>query len=256
MLSSLALQNTSANPAAAAAAVFSVVSAAPGVTLSTESQTAALDVLGTVASGPIDLSGGLVANSVAGALSSVASSAITSNPSALATVSNVMGSLQSAQATALLTSLGNGTGSVSATTSTPTIQSLVSVAPPGVAPQALTAPGSPSAFSPMPAGLLPTTSSVVTQFLSLAFDAHSAGTATSGNFSVTGTTRLAFSNPNGSEIVVANAQTPIRFTLPAVRLVGDTQASCAWWDPRALKYTTSGCIGAFWFGVRSCCLTC
>ena len=242
MLSSLASQNTSANPAAAAAAVFSVVSAAPGVVLSTASQTAALGVLGSVASGPIDLRGGM-ADSVAGALSSVVNSAVSSNPAALATVSNVMGNLQTSQASALVSSLGAGTASVSATTSTATIQSLVLVTPPGAPPQALTAPGSPSAFSPMPAGLLPpTTSPVVTQFLSLAFDANSAGAAAS-NMSVAGTTRLAFTNPDNTPIVVANAQKPILFSLPKVNLVGETQASCAWWDPVALKYSTQGCSG-------------
>jgi hypothetical protein len=57
-------------------------------------------------------------------------------------------------------------------------------------------------------------------------------------------TRLAFSNPDGSPIPVANAEAPILFTLPAVNTSsGDDQAVCSFWDTTALKYSTQGCIG-------------
>jgi hypothetical protein len=89
----------------------------------------------------------------------------------------------------------------------------------------------------MPAGLLPTTTPLVTTFLALKFDPNQ-------NPNTTGVTRLAFSNADGSEVPVANAAKPILFTLPAVNLTDD-QAVCSYWDPVALDYATHGCIGAF-----------
>ena len=247
LLSSLAVgtMNVSFTKEAASAAaslVLAVVSAAPGVVLSKESQGAALDVLGSIASSKIDATGA-VGQTIASALDSVAASAVTSNPAALAQVQNVLTNLAASQATSLLASLASlapgAPPPAPATTSTATIQTLVQVDPPGsnrLTTQPLTAPGSPSKFDPMPAGLLPTTTPLVTTFLSLKFDPNMTP-------NTTGVTRLAFSNADGSEVPVANATKPILFTLPAVNLTDD-QAVCSYWDPDAQEYATHGCIGA------------
>jgi hypothetical protein len=131
-----------------------------------------------------------------------------------------------------------------ATTSSATIQTLVQVDPPGssrLTSKALTVNGSNSSFNPMPADLLPTTSSVVTQFFSLAFDPNGANST----LNTTGVTRLAFTNPDGSPIPVENANTPIVFTLPRVDTAGsdEFQAVCSFWDPAAGAYATHGCVG-------------
>ena len=233
------------SPAAATAAaslVLAVVTAAPGVVLSAASQSAALDILGSITNSNIDATGA-VGQTIASALDSVASSAVASNPAALAKVQNVLTNLASSQAASLLTSLAalapGAPPPAPATTNTTSIQTLVQVDPPGssrLTTQPIQAPGSASKFDPMPAGLLPSAAPVVTTFLSLTFDPNQ-------NPNTTGVTRLAFSNADGSEVPVANATKPILFTLPAVNLTND-QAVCSYWDPVALEYATHGCIGA------------
>jgi hypothetical protein len=96
----------------------------------------------------------------------------------LAAVQNVINTLASSQAASLLTNMAamapGAPPPAPATTNTPTIQTLVQVDPPGsnrLTTQPLTAPGSASAFAPMPEGLLPTTTPLVTQFFSLKFGA-------------------------------------------------------------------------------------
>ena len=233
-LSTAAAENT-------AALVMAVVGAT--ATLSPGAQNAALNVLASVASAPINVTGG-AAQSITSALSSVASSASSSNTAALLVVQNVLSSMAASQSNALVASLANlapGESPAPATTSSPTIQTLVQVDAPGstrLTTTPLTVDGSPSAFEPMPVGLVDTSTPVVTQFVSLAFDPNR-------NPNTTGITRLAFKNPDGSEIPVADAATPIRFTLPAVNLSaspGD-QAVCSFWDPDANAYATHGCIG-------------
>ena len=244
-LSTAGLGNLSAAGASAAASlVMAVVSAT--ATLSVASQNAALDILSSVASAPINVSGN-AAQSITSALSSVASSAIASNPAALAQVQGVLSNLASSQASSLAAAMAalppGAPPPAPAVTSSPTIQTLVQVDPPGgsrLTTQSLTAPGSPSAFAPMPGGVLPTTTAVVTQFFSLAFDPNGANST----LNTTGVTRLAFSNADGSPIHVANAQTPIRFTLPAVDTGGgEEQAVCSFWDTAAGAYATHGCAG-------------
>ena len=166
---------------AAASLVLAVVSATPGVALSNVSQTAALDILGAVASTRIDATSG-VGQTIVSALDSVASSAVSiGNLAALAAVQSVIDNLASSQAASLLENMDLTPGApppAPATTSTPSIQTLVQVDPPGsdrLTTQPLTAPGSASAFEPMPAGLLPTSSPVVTQFFSLKFGASANG---------------------------------------------------------------------------------
>jgi hypothetical protein len=170
------LDLTSLSPAAAentAALVMAVVGAT--ATLSPGAQDAALNVLASVANAPINVTGG-AAQSITSALSSVASSASTTNTAALAAVQNVLTSLAASQSNALVASLANlapGESPPPATTSSPTIQTLVQVDAPGstrLTTTPLTVVGSPSAFEPMPVGLVDTSSPVVTQFLSLAFD--------------------------------------------------------------------------------------
>jgi hypothetical protein len=253
LLSSLAVGTvnatfTLAGASAAASLVLAVVSAAPGVILSVESQTAALDVLGAVSSAKIDATSG-VGQTIASALDSVAASAVSGgNPAALAAVQSVINNLAAGQAASLLETMDLTPGAAPpapATTSTPTIQTLVQVDPPGsnrLTTQPLTAPGSASAFQPMPAGLLPSATPVVTQFFSLKFDPNSAATA-GGAASNSGVTRLAFTNPDGSAVLVANAVKPILFALPRVSLDAESQAMCTYWDAATKSYPTHGCIG-------------
>jgi hypothetical protein len=248
LLTQLSTMNLTGNGEGAASLVLAVVTAAPGVILSVESQDAALSILQAVASGPINVTGG-AAQSITGALSAVASSASVSNPEALKAVSGVIDNLAASQASALLASMDLTPGAPPpepAMTTSATIQTLVQVDPPGsnrLMTQPLTAPGSPSAFEPMPAGLLDgLTTPIVTQFYSLAFDPNSAGGNDSA-IATTGLTRLAFSAPGGAEIPVADAVVPIRFSLPKVDTGADGQAVCSYWDTVALAYATAGCIG-------------
>ena len=248
LLSQLATLNVSGNSEGAASLVLAVVTAAPGVTLSPASQANALSILQAVASGPINVSGS-AAQSITGALSAVASSASVSNPSALSAVASVINNLAASQASALLASLDLTPGApppAPAMTSSATIQTLVMVDPPGssrLSTQQLTSPGSPSIFEPLPAELLAgVTTPMVTQFFSLAFDPNGGGSNASA-IATTGLTRLAFSAPGGAEIPVANAVVPIRFSLPPVNTGADGQAVCSYWDTKALKYATAGCVG-------------
>jgi hypothetical protein len=238
-LSSAAAENT-------ASLVLAVLTAAPsGAVLSLESQSAALDVLASVAAAPINVTGG-AAQSVTAALSAVALAAgESSNPAALTLVQNVLTSLASSQATSLAAALDalppGAPPPAPATTSSATIQTLVQVDPPGgsrLTTMSLTAPGSPSSFSPMPAELFAnTTTAVVTQFFSLKFDPNGANST----LNTTGVTRLAFSAPDGSPIPVEDAAKPILFTLPHVDTSGDAQAVCSFWDATAGAYATHGC---------------
>ena len=249
---------SSGNAAAAASLVLAVVSAAPNVTLSPSSQSAALSVLSAVASAPINVSGA-AGVAVMSALSSIAGSASTNNPGALTQVTGVLDSLASNAASSLLTSLASGgAGSAapaSITFSTPNIQAAISVTPPGTVNTApISAPGSPSSFNPMPPGLLSSAGSaaVITNFRSLAFDPYG-NTNSSGNgtappasnlSTVGGVTRLAFSTANGT-LEVANATTPITFTLPLVSAAPGSlvQGVCSFYDTVAQAYSTNGCIG-------------
>ena len=238
--------------------VLAVVTAAPNITLTLDSQNTALSILSTVAVAPMNVTSS-VAQSITSALSAVATSAVTTNPTALVQVQTVLTTLTSNQASSIaaaMAALPAGSLPEPAVTSSPTIQTLVQVDPPGsnrLTTQPLTAPGSPSKFEPLPADLLAGASgNVVTTFLSLAFDpyaslssgnATNASTAANVTFATTGVTRLAFSNPDGSAIEVANASTPVRFTLPRVNTSGDAQAVCSFWDTAVQKYSTHGCIG-------------
>ena len=252
-LSSLTLASTGNMSAAAGESTAALVLAVVGATatLSAETQNAALSVLSSVASGPINVTGG-AAQSITSALSSVASSVVASNPAALAQVQSVLSSLASSQASGLaeaLKSLPPGAPPPPpATTSSATIQTLVQIDPPGssrLTSQPLTAPGSPSSFEPMPADLLAgVTTPVVTQFFSLKFDPNGGGNGSAPALKTTGVTRLAFSSPSGDAIEVANASTPIRFTLPRVDTGGGAdQAVCSFWDTAAGAYATHGCVG-------------
>ena len=249
---------SSGNAAAAASLVLAVVSAAPNVTLSPSSQSAALSVLSAVASAPINVSGA-AGVAVMSALSSIAGSASTNNPGALTQVTGVLDSLAANAASSLLSSLASGgAGSAapaSVTFSTPNIQAAISVTPPGTVNTAsISAPGSPSSFNPMPPGLLSSAGSaaVITNFRSLAFDPYG-NTNSSGNgtappasnlSTVGGVTRLAFSTANGT-LEVANATTPITFTLPLVSAAPGSlvQGVCSFYDTVAQTYSTNGCIG-------------
>jgi hypothetical protein len=243
LLRDLATMNLGAGGGdAAASLVLAVVSAAPGVTLSVASQTAALSILQNIASGPINVTGG-AAQSITGALSAVATAGMANNPAALQAVAGVLDNLASSQASSLVAALAllpPGASPPPATTSTATIQTLVQIDPPGsdrLTTQPLTVVGSPSSFDPMPADLLAGAGAVVTSFFSLAFDPN-------GGANTTGLTRLAFSNPDGSPIVVEDATTPILFTLPRVVIAGDDdQAVCSFWDTAARVYATQGCVG-------------
>ena len=260
LLAGLAAQNATANPAAAAAAVGAVVSAAPGVVLSSSAIGSALSVLNTVSDLPVNLTSG-TGTLLVDALSNITSSASAVDPAALGAITRVVDNLQTGQADALVRSANASAlrAPISVTISSASIQSLVQLSPPGSPPAVLSAPGALSAFQPIPEGLLPSTTPVVATFLALTFNPHSpaaSGNATgrrrlrqappggSAVATVGGITRLAFSNPDGSPIEVANASSPVLFTMPPVTLpdASGAQAACSFWDTAAGAYSTAGCI--------------
>ena len=241
-----------------AAGVLAVVNGSS--TINAATQSTALSVLSSVASASLNVSGS-TGGSVVNALSTIASSASANNPAALAQVNSVTTALASSAASSLLSSAasGNTTTAATVTFSSPNIQMAVSVAPPGATSTTpISAPGSPSSFDAMPPGLLSTASggrsqAIVTQFQSLAFDPYSVVTNSTGNASaapasnlstVGGVTRLAFSTASGP-LEVANATTPITFTLPLVSTAPGSfqQGVCSFYDTVAHAYSTSGCIG-------------
>jgi len=199
-----------------------------------------LNVLGSVATGSISLTGDASSN-IVGALSSVAgssSSGAAPSAAALTAVSGVLSSLATSQAAALVASLASGAVPAPLVVSSPSIKACVQLhVSDGSTPLELAAvPGSASAFAPIDASLLPSGSPAVAKFHALTFDPY-------GGNATTGSTRLQFSSANGSALTVANATAPILFTLPHVPLVGETQASCSWFDHAAGNYSTSGCVG-------------
>ena len=246
LLTSLANTNMSANTEGAATLVLAVVTAVPGAVLSPATQASALTVLAAVASAPQNMSSSS-AQTITSALSAVATSAAAtggSSTSVLSQVHDVLASLTTTTAASLTSQQMVPGASLSTTTTSPQIQMRVQLDPPGsdrLTSQSISAPGSPSAFEPMPAGLLDPSQSVVTSFFSLAFDPYPVP-AGSG-MATTGLTRLAFSNPDGSPIVVENATVPIRFSLPAVDTSAGNQAICAFWDTATSAYSTRGCAG-------------
>jgi hypothetical protein len=233
---------------AAASLVLAVVNAS-NATLSVQSQSTALSVLASVAAAPINVTGP-AGEVLVEALSIIAASAELINPAALAKVSSVLDLLVSNVASSLLSALGNGTvAPATVNFFSPNIQVAVSLAPPGVVSTSpISAPGSLSSFDAMPPGLLSAASgaSVLTEFRSLAFDPYinaSSSPAAANISTVGGVTRLAFSTAAGP-LVVANATTPITFTLPAVPTAGGVnQSVCAFYDTAAGAYSTAGCVG-------------
>jgi hypothetical protein len=233
-----------------ATAVLSLVSAASN--LSTAGQTSALVALEAVAVTPVNATNAAgVCETLTYALSGVASSAMANNPLVLASVSAVLGVSTLTQANALVVSFatvfpdGANPAPLNITTTSINIQTLVAVSL-GLPYDMISAPGSPSSFEPLSASLLnyrfTTTSNVsaavmVTQFRSLTFDPFS-GSGTNGS------TRLALTDANNTEFLVANLSVPIRFELnPMAALTGGSHAKCQFWDPVALAYSTQGCIG-------------
>jgi hypothetical protein len=214
--------------------------------LSPEGAATALGVLGALAGAGAAVSPA-AAQSVASALSAVAlapgasssSGSSSSSSSNFGAVLGVLDSLASSQASGLQVP-----GQAPATVSTPQIQMSVSLNEGGAdsplfAAQ-LSAPGSASSFEALPPGALDAAGGapVASTFLSLAFDAHSAG-GSSNNTG--GVTRLAFASAAGAGVAVENLSTPLLFTLPASSLGAGQQASCAWWDDDAAAYRSDGC---------------
>ena len=246
LLSSLALgtMNTTSTPEAASAAaslVLAVVTAAPGVALSVESQSAALNVLDVVSTtANIDVG---VSTTIVSALDSVVSSAASGNFAALTVVEGVINNVIEGMLSVMLSTIDLSPGApppAPAVITTPTIQLLVQVDPPGstrLTTQPLTAPGSTSQFNPLGAGVLPPMETlIVTTFLSLAFDPHYTNASAMSH----GMTRLQFSSPDGSPIT-ANLTSPLEFSLPPVQLSAGMKAACMFWDAQAAAYSTEGC---------------
>jgi hypothetical protein len=244
--------NASGTVATVASAVLVVVAGSADLDNNTMSK--ALDVLAAVAGSPVAADGNGTAQTITDALSCVATTAVRSNSVALAVVQGVVDMMISSQASTLVAAqallLSDAAPLEPLVTQSPMISTHVQVDQPGSARLSsvpLTFPNSPSAFEPMPAGLLAGVStSVITEFMTLAFNPYASDDAGSGsNFTTEGgVTRLAFSSPDGVAITVANASTPIRFTLPAVNLsaAGAEQAACAFWDPAASAYSGAGCV--------------
>jgi hypothetical protein len=132
----------------------------------------------------------------------------------------------------------------------------------------LTAPGSASAFEPLPANIFAgadTSGGVRTQFLSLTFvralsslpSAHAACLRADASApfiallqdpyfdpNTSGVTRLAFTTTGGGEVPVNGLSAPIKFTLKAPAGLADgVKAVCQYYDTEAKAYSTVGCVG-------------
>ena len=236
--------NLSASSAANTAnLVLALVSASPNVSLAPASQTLALNVLASVAAAPVNAP----SNTVVLALSNISNMALASNPAALAKISNVMDTLTTSAGSALLTSFASKSAAPAPTVfSSPNINATVSVAlPSAVSTAPISAPGSASSFNALPAGLLASSAgantAVLTEFRAVSFDPWTNATSASLN-RTGGSTRLAFSSASGP-ITVANASTPILFTLPGVSAAGsNAQAVCSFYNTSSGQYSTQGCI--------------
>jgi hypothetical protein len=236
----------SLSQAAASASLLVAIVSGGDTTLTSDNQDAALNILNRIVAAPIDATAG-TAQHVVSALSAVSSAALGGgNAAALQQVGSVIDQLSISQASSMVAALNalvpGAEPPPPAITNTPSIKTLVAVDRAGslrLYTTNLTVNGSASSFAPMPAGLLPATSSIVTSFFALTFDPNGNRT-----LNTTGLTRLAFANEDGTPIVVANASTPIRFTLPPVDTAGDeAQAVCAFWNTKTSAYDTAGCAG-------------
>jgi hypothetical protein len=234
----------SLSQAAASASLLVAIMSGGDTTLTADNQDTALNILNRIAAAPIDATAGTAQN-VVSALSAVYSAALGGgNAAALQQVGGVIDQLSISQAQSMVDALKLAPDvRLEAITNTASIQTLVAVDPAGstrLYDAPLTVLGSASSFEPMPAGLLPATTSVVTSFFALTFDPN----GNRSTLNTTGLTRLAFSNADGTPIVVANATTPIRFSLPPVDTAGDeAQAVCAFWNTATGAYDTAGCAG-------------
>ena len=183
-------------------------------------------------------------NAVALGLSSIVSAATSGSnaavpASALASVFDVVNTLS----TSLVTGVAAGAAPVEILSAAVQMRLQVDVptADNRLFSAGLTAPGSASAFDPLPPNIfagVDTSAGVSTQFVSLTFDPFGA-TDTSG------VTRLAFSSAtSGAEVPVSGLSTPIKFTIKAPSGLADgTKAQCQFWDTTAKAYSTVGCVG-------------
>jgi hypothetical protein len=233
LASATALPATAAGLMAGAAAMSLLV--AGGVEgLSPAGLAASVNLLDAMASVPGGLLPPTAANSVAGALSSLASPA--ASPALLSKLGGVVSSLGVSMMASLSTpgesvSISSAAVSMLLSLNDASADSSLFTAP-------LSAPGSIASFAPLPLGALasaPAGVAVQTTFSSLAFDPFS------GSSSGTGVTQLAFSSPDGGEIVVQGLAQPIIFSMPALQLAEGMQAVCRFWDTAALAYSSDGC---------------
>jgi hypothetical protein len=235
---------------AAAATVSLLVANAASITPAGAS--AALDALLSLSSAGAER--GVAVNNatafaVAASLSSIVGAAVAPGSTLDAGVlQQVLGVVDNLAASQLV---GLAPGAPPVEISSPAIQMRVQIDVPGpesrLFSQSITAPGSASAFAPLPSTLfdgLAGDGAVRTQFLSLTFDPWvGAGGADDADASSTGITRLAFSRESGEEIVVAGLATPLTFTLPPLPSLsaGGAKAVCQFWDVAAAAYATHGC---------------
>ena len=236
---------TAGDAAGAANLVLALVTATPNISLAPASQVQALNVLSAVAAAHTNSSSS--GNVVVQALSNISNMALASNPAALAQVSSVMDTLTSSAGTALFNSFSSASTAASSTQfSSININATVSVALPGAASAPIGAPGAPTSFDPLPAGLLSSTAgantAVLTEFRSLSFDPWANATNGTSLSTTGGSTRLAFSASSGP-LVVANLSNPVTFTMPGVNTGGAYQAVCSFYNTTSRAYATNGCIG-------------
>jgi hypothetical protein len=232
LTSAAALPPTPGGLSATAAALSLVVSGGASG-LSPAGTAAAVNLLSSLASVPGGVLPPAAATSVAGALSSLAS------PTASVALLGQLGGVVASLGTSMMASMSEPGESVSI--SSPAVQMTLQLDAPGPGSRLFTAPlsapGSNSSFAPLPAGALaaaPPGVAIQTTFASLAFDPFS------GSSTGTGVTQLAFASA-GAEIPVHGLSTPITFSMNALALAGDMQATCRFWDVAAAAYATDGC---------------
>ena len=233
--------NTVVDAAAAAADLLSVMdnsSALKPVELSV-----AVNAVGNIsaiasANGNLTQAGGA---QLVGALTTVINRVnITTNGTVPQTLLRQVASAAGSVANNLLAGLTyNGSGvATTMHVSSNLIQLSVSVGPPL---GSITAPGSASAFAPLPTEALPRRGVLTTTFMSLAFSPYA---PPSSSLATSGVTRLELGVSGAGPITVSNLSSPILFTMPTPPPGVNGTAShpvCSFWDPGTQAVVTQGC---------------
>lgn len=180
-----------------------------------------------------------------GPLSDASARASAGANEALASVSNALSVIAAGVARSLEIA-----GSSAMTFASPNIQLALRVEAPSALDsrlfrEAVSAEGSKAAFEPLPADmadLLSSSSRVLVQFVTTAFNPYGSATGVARGVPVT---RLELNDfDTGLPIEVNNLKTPILFTLPAGPLGPEEDVSCRFFDANTSTFISRGCAAA------------